>query len=180
MLLQAEKTFPNLDIKVVYRLNKDGELKDNDEDFLLNQLKNANFYALDNLHAKCYLNEFTAIITSMNLYQHSQVNNWEMGIKIEKSTDPDTNNVPAHANYTSTKLGQANNVKITYTGYCIRCGKNIVFDLEKPLCPTCFKSWSKYMDDLYQENYCHACGKEHETSLSKPLCVYCYRQLNLH
>jgi hypothetical protein len=205
MLLQAEKTFPNLDIKVVYRLNKDGELKDNDEDFLLNQLKNANFYALDNLHAKCYLNEFTAIITSMNLYQHSQVNNWEMGIKIEKSTDPYTyeminghvsyliaisekydkgliksNNVPAHANYTSTKLGQANNVKIKYTGYCIRCGKNIVFDLEKPLCPTCFKSWSKYMDDLYQENYCHACGKEHETSLSKPLCVYCYRQLNLH
>jgi len=75
MLLQAEKTFPNIDIKVVYRLNKDGELKVNDMDFLLNQLKNANISALDNLHAKCYLNEHTAIITSMNLYQHSQVNN---------------------------------------------------------------------------------------------------------
>jgi len=128
-----------------------------------------------------------------------------MGFKIDKSTEPEiyekinghvsylidisekhnkglinTNNVPAHAKYTSTKLGQANNLKISYTGYCIRCGKNIVFDLDKPLCPTCFKSWSKYMDDLYQENYCHACGNEHETSLSKPLCVYCYRQLNQH
>ncbi len=33
-----------------------------------------------NLHAKCYLNEKAAIITSMNLYDFSQVNNNEMGV----------------------------------------------------------------------------------------------------
>jgi phosphatidylserine/phosphatidylglycerophosphate/cardiolipin synthase-like enzyme len=210
MIQQAEKTSSKLDIKVVYRSNKDGELNDKDMDFLLNQLKNADVFALDNLHSKCYLNENTAIITSMNLYQHSQENNWEMGIKIDKSTESDiyekisghvsymidiskkhdkglinlknapakVNNVSAQPNYMVNKPNQVNNVKIVYTGYCIRCGNIINFDIGKPLCPTCFKSWSKYMDDSYQENYCHACGNENETSLSKPLCIYCYRQLN--
>lgn len=40
-----------------------------------------------NLHAKCYLNESSVIITSMNLYEFSQVNNNEMGINIDKDTD---------------------------------------------------------------------------------------------
>lgn len=40
-----------------------------------------------NLHAKCYSNEKSAIITSMNLYAYSQVNNEEMGVYIEKDTD---------------------------------------------------------------------------------------------
>lgn len=37
-----------------------------------------------NLHAKCYINESTCIISSLNLYEFSQVNNNEMGILIEK------------------------------------------------------------------------------------------------
>jgi len=42
-----------------------------------------------NLHAKCYLNEETCIVTSLNLYEFSQVNNNEMGILIQRSDDPD-------------------------------------------------------------------------------------------
>jgi len=40
-----------------------------------------------NLHAKCYLNEKAAIITSMNLYDFSQINNNEMGVFILKEDD---------------------------------------------------------------------------------------------
>lgn len=40
-----------------------------------------------NLHAKCYINESTCIISSLNLYEFSQVNNNEMGILIEKDQD---------------------------------------------------------------------------------------------
>lgn len=40
-----------------------------------------------NLHAKCYLNESTCIISSLNLYEFSQVNNNEMGVLIEKDQD---------------------------------------------------------------------------------------------
>lgn len=42
-----------------------------------------------NLHAKCYLNEQEAIITSMNLYDFSQINNNEMGILIQRETEPE-------------------------------------------------------------------------------------------
>ena len=42
-----------------------------------------------NLHAKCYLNEQSCIISSLNLYEFSQVNNNEMGILIQKDDDFD-------------------------------------------------------------------------------------------
>lgn len=37
---------------------------------------------IKNLHAKCYLNERTALIASMNLYDYSQINNHEIGIRV--------------------------------------------------------------------------------------------------
>mgnify|MGYP001553165937 CR=1 FL=1 len=40
-----------------------------------------------NLHAKCYLNEHCCIVTSMNLYDFSQVNNNEIGVSIHKRQD---------------------------------------------------------------------------------------------
>lgn len=40
-----------------------------------------------NLHAKCYLNEDTCIITSLNLYEFSQINNNEMGVLIQRNED---------------------------------------------------------------------------------------------
>lgn len=42
-----------------------------------------------NLHAKCYVNEQAAIITSMNLYDFSQINNNEMGVYIEREGEPE-------------------------------------------------------------------------------------------
>ena len=42
-----------------------------------------------NLHAKCYMNERAAIITSMNLYDFSQVNNNEMGVYVDREAEPD-------------------------------------------------------------------------------------------
>lgn len=42
-----------------------------------------------NLHAKCYMNESMCIITSLNLYEFSQVNNNEMGILIKREDDID-------------------------------------------------------------------------------------------
>lgn len=40
-----------------------------------------------NLHAKCYMNEESCIISSLNLYEFSQVNNNEMGILVQKNED---------------------------------------------------------------------------------------------
>lgn len=40
-----------------------------------------------NLHAKCYLSEKKALLTSMNLYEFSQVNNREMGVLVDRGDD---------------------------------------------------------------------------------------------
>ena len=43
--------------------------------------------SIEYLHAKCYLNEKEALVTSMNLYARSQENNHEMGILVSKQGD---------------------------------------------------------------------------------------------
>ncbi len=43
----------------------------------------------DDLHAKCYLNDEKMIITSLNLYDFSMINNKEMGVLIEKANAND-------------------------------------------------------------------------------------------
>ncbi len=51
-----------------------------EEQSKLKNFENLNLYFLDNLHAKCYLNESFGIMTSMNLYEYSQINNFELGL----------------------------------------------------------------------------------------------------
>jgi len=41
------------------------------------------------LHAKVYLTESTAIIASLNLYEYSQINNFEIGVSFTKADDLD-------------------------------------------------------------------------------------------
>ena len=53
----------------------------------LRQLKNARIYFLDNLHAKCYFNEQSMVITSLNLYDFSEQNNREMGVLVTNGED---------------------------------------------------------------------------------------------
>src|SRR5690606_5685754 len=55
--------------------------------------------------------------------------------------------------------------------FCIRCGDDLKFNMEKPLCYNCFKSWSKYKNPAFEEKHCHGCGKAHKSSLEKPLCM---------
>ena len=43
----------------------------------------------ENLHAKCYFNDTKMIITSMNFYDFSMMNNKEMGILIDKTVPED-------------------------------------------------------------------------------------------
>ena len=64
------------------------ELKAN-ERRQLDALTNIELLFLENLHAKCYFNESTLIVSSMNLYEFSEKNNREMGIVLTRSDDGD-------------------------------------------------------------------------------------------
>lgn len=49
--------------------------------------KGCKLYLVPNLHTKVYCNESTALITSMNLYMHSVVNNEEIGVMISRENE---------------------------------------------------------------------------------------------
>jgi hypothetical protein len=68
-----------VEIIVVYGKN---DLKPK-EQAVLEGLPKLSLYYLENLHAKCYFNETSMVITSMNLYEFSEKTNREMGILIE-------------------------------------------------------------------------------------------------
>lgn len=73
------------DIRIVYRESK---LQTDENNWLASQI-GIRTSICKNLHAKCYVNDKEAIITSMNLYEFSQVNNNEMGIYFTKEGDPE-------------------------------------------------------------------------------------------
>lgn len=74
--LLADKNRLKIDVRIVYGKS---ELHP-DEISWLNELTYVRTSFCKNLHAKCYLNEELCIITSLNLYEFSQVNNNEMGV----------------------------------------------------------------------------------------------------
>ena len=76
------------DIRIIYRENK---LQVEESNWLESQI-GIRTSLCNSLHAKCYLNENEAIVTSMNLYSFSQQNNDEMGIHVTREKDPDLYN----------------------------------------------------------------------------------------
>jgi phosphatidylserine/phosphatidylglycerophosphate/cardiolipin synthase-like enzyme len=81
--LLADKDRMKIDVRLVYGKS---ELAPQE----INWLRSLEFVRTSfcqNLHAKCYMNEEAAIITSMNLYDFSQVNNNEMGVYIQRESD---------------------------------------------------------------------------------------------
>lgn len=81
--LLSDKNRLKIDVRIVYGKS---ELQPEE----INWLKELTYVRTSfckNLHAKCYMNEELAIITSLNLYEFSQVNNNEMGVLIRRDED---------------------------------------------------------------------------------------------
>ncbi|KAB2941663.1 MAG: hypothetical protein MPEBLZ_02517 [Candidatus Methanoperedens nitroreducens] len=192
--LIKERDSRKIDIRVIFRTDK----LNAEEMSFLQGLTSVKILSCDNLHAKCYLNENAAIITSMNLYQHSQQNNWEMGIKIEKNNDPELYKKiydevmfiiqnSQHTPFSIKKIEKEGPVIPKSTskkpqtiidgeGFCIRCGTDLKINPEKPLCFNCYKFWEEFSNPLYKEKFCHICGKESSTTYEKPVCYSCYKK----
>ena len=49
-------------------------------------LNNLNLMHYPNVHCKCYYNEAYLIISSMNLYEYSELNNREMGVLLHRES----------------------------------------------------------------------------------------------
>lgn len=54
----------------------------------LNKITRLELFDLPNLHANCIYNEKTMVITSLNLFDYTQINNRDMGALISADKDP--------------------------------------------------------------------------------------------
>lgn len=166
------------DIRIIYR---EDNLKKEESDWLKSQPGIRLSYC-KNLHAKCYISENEAIITSMNLYEFSQLNNNEMGVFLSRRGDPELYNSAMEE--VQRLLTISNEIRLVpekpvitkvkpadQFGYCIRTGVKIPFNLEKPMCYTAYKEWDKYGNPDYAEKFCHFTGEGSlgETSFNKPI-----------
>ena len=145
-------------------------------------------YFRNNLHAKCYLNESEALVTSMNLYKFSQENNDEMGILVSRQDEPELydeiysqamiwKSTSTEAEPATTMVdSEADRTRNKPTdGFCIRCRRDIRANPERPYCRECWEEWNK--DPLHPEKHCHICGKVNKSATrEKPLCRSCYEK----
>ena len=81
--LLEDKDRMRIDVLVIYGKN---ELRPEENNWLRSMSWIRTGF-LSDLHAKCYMNENEALVTSMNLYEYSQVNNYEMGISVSREED---------------------------------------------------------------------------------------------
>lgn len=193
--LLEDKKRMKMDINVVY--GKDDLHTDEKNWFKSMPFIRTSF--LKDLHAKCYLNENEAIITSMNLYEFSEVHNHEMGIHIDKEEDAeiykavleeanklirisrDEIGILVEKTEKTKKLEteipiSSKSHNLSNGGYCIRCRADLKLNTEKPLCLKCYKAWEKYSNPDYEEKFCHSCGKEGKTTIEKPFCYNCFKK----
>ena len=169
------RSHEGLDIRIVYG-KKAIDLK---EQAWIDSVPTMHKAFCENLHAKCYLNERTALLTSMNLYDYSQVNNTEMGILVDRDVSDSLFEQIRNEAESIWQRG-ANRAHPTQTqkprrsgGSCIRCRKDIEFNLKKPHCSNCYKVWNQYKNRAYKEKYCHKCGSKTSTTAQDPVCKPC-------
>ena len=83
--LLEDKNRMKIDIRVVYGKS---ELRPDENKWLESMTWIRTSYCA-NLHAKCYMSERAALITSMNLYEFSQQNNLEKGVLVDRTQSED-------------------------------------------------------------------------------------------
>jgi len=196
--LLDDKDRLKLDIRVIYGKN---ELLPDENNWLKTKASIRTSFC-KNLHAKCYLNEEEALITSMNLYDFSQANNNEMGIYVLKLEEKDLfDAIYAEVNRliriseevkvsveriipiekpskTINRRPKKPGVKETMpsNGVCIRCKAALNLDPKHPYCKDCYGSWKQYENENYEEKFCHICGRSNKSTIIKPTCYECYRR----
>jgi phosphatidylserine/phosphatidylglycerophosphate/cardiolipin synthase-like enzyme len=184
-----DKDRMKIDVRIIYGKS---ELQPAENNWL-KSLRSIRTSFCQNLHAKCYLNENGAIITSMNLYVFSQINNIEMGVYIDKADDEQLYSAVYTEAMRLVRISEEIKVSVATvpkvnektvknlpipvsndSGFCIRCGEKIKLNPMVPYCRKCFNSWKKYENEEHKENTCHICGKQNKSSLIKPTCYDCY------
>lgn len=153
---------------------------------LFKEVPNLRIFYLHELHAKCFVNEQEAIVTSLNMLNGSEEKNREMGVRLDRTADAraydecvsEVRSILATATlvYPTAPVKQTARAVDTKParsdgGYCIRTGVAIPFNVERPLSPDAYKAWNKFGNPEYPEKFCHFSGEPSNgsTCMKKPI-----------
>ena len=139
----------------------------------LKQLKNLELRFDDDLHAKCFYNEESMVITSLNLYDYSQQHNREMGILL--SSEKDTNVFNEAISEAEFIVSGAR--KDSVIGSIVRG----VVKEAKAVVNSPAKDKSRRVrttSGTKREGYCIRCRKSIPYNRERPYCLHCARLWN--
>ncbi len=155
---------------------------------LFQEVDNLSIFYMHELHAKCFVNEQEAIVTSLNLLNGSEEKNREMGVRLMHDADKEAYDdcvnevksilafaMPIHAprRHSGASKVVSGLTPFPAKGHCIRCGKEQPCNPDAPLYYDDFSVWVRYQDADFWEQHCHTCGAKASVSMAKPLCAKC-------
>lgn len=160
----------------------------------LNSLSHISVYFLENLHAKCYFNEESMIITSMNLYDFSEKNNREMGILLTRKDDTDIYmqafdeykrllNIAQLSKPTKEYIPsvsvQSQSSKLTKNYVPSGSMQTQISSVKKLKVRSTGGILSRSLTELFggKKGYCIRCRARTDYDLNKPFCTECYPQI---
>jgi hypothetical protein len=169
---------------------RDRDKREEEADFMKSLGVKVHF--VERLHAKAYVNEKEAIVTSFNLVSGSN-ESIELGVLIQ---DPalvldcvakiqgycngpliDTPNSAKGSQPTAAAPTQEPK-REAEAAFCIGCADRGPFNPSKPMCLSCYRSSKKGRDlDALPKRSCHSCGKPGPSTLSRPICPSCWQEL---
>ncbi|MGA8848451.1 MAG: phospholipase D family protein [Dehalococcoidia bacterium] len=172
-LFQNLKAADQRDVKISVVYGKRRELEPETLKRLA-ELRNAKLYFLENLHAKCYFNEKSMVITSLNLLDSSEVNNREMGILITRQEDEAVYNDAVKEARMIINLADRSNLNTQVAEQAeVRLQKQK--ESEKP------KSiWHRDLSDIFStffgksNGFCIGCRTKIDFDEYRPYCPQCY------
>jgi len=166
-LLERLKYMDGKDIKIIVVCRKKDLNHEVRSD--LKQLKNLELRFDENLHAKCFYNEESMVITSLNLHEHSQQHNREMGVLLSLEHDHHVfNEARDEAEFIVSRAEKDSLVRSVFDEV-VKEVKSIVdsttkADLRK----------TKPTSRTKQKGYCIRCRTPIPYELDYPLCDECF------
>lgn len=168
-----------------------------EEEARLRSIAHLRLYYYEHLHAKCYLNEHTAIITSMNLYAFSEQTNAEMGVELSLRKDrlayrelreeveailrgaeckfgapvQAASRRAAFPSQSRTDQRATQSAEVASHYHCIRCRSHQ--SSSQALCGSCYEVWARWENPSFPERWCQRCGEAAHVSYRAPECKVC-------
>lgn len=144
---------------------------------------------VERLHAKAYVNEKEAIVTSFNLVSGSN-ESIELGVLIQdpplvrdciakiQGYCPEVAGArlcKSPGAKPSQPSGRRPDDEPDAGAFCIGCAEPATFNPTKPMCLSCYRSSKKGNDlDALPRRACHCCGKAGQSTLNRPICPSCW------